>query len=308
MMGLASHGRTSPGGSCRLLPTKDGWAAVNLARRSDVESVPAIIGPPPDAEPFGGHPAEGDPWVMLEHHAARGSSAALAERCQLLGVAASVLGDRSVVASDAVHVIQLGDRATPARRPRVVDLSSMWAGPLCAHLLGRNGCEVTKVEDVHRPDGARFGNREFYDWLHEGHHTVTLDFATGQGRADLHHLLSGADVVIEASRPRALRQLGIDAEAIVADNTGTTWLSITGYGRSGDRSNWIAFGDDAGVAGGLVGTDAHGDPVFVGDAIADPLTGLFAARAALAEAAAGGGSLVEVRMAAVCRMLTDKLR
>ena len=59
-----------------------------------------------------------------------------------------------------------------------------------------------------------------------------------------------------------------------------------------------AFGDDAAVAGGLVGA-AAGGPVFCGDAIADPLTGLEAALAVAESLGRGGGELIDVSMAAV---------
>jgi crotonobetainyl-CoA:carnitine CoA-transferase CaiB-like acyl-CoA transferase len=76
------------------------------------------------------------------------------------------------------------------------------------------------------------------------------------------------------------------------------WLRITGHGVAGDRANWVAFGDDAAVAGGLVGRSAAG-PVFCADAVADPLTGLHAALAVVEALSRGGGDLVDVAMAAV---------
>ena len=76
------------------------------------------------------------------------------------------------------------------------------------------------------------------------------------------------------------------------------WISITGYGRDGPAAQRVAFGDDAAVAGGLIGGDRT-DPVFCADAVADPLAGLTAAAAALACHEAGGGWLVDVAMARV---------
>ncbi|EUA16277.1 coA-transferase III family protein [Mycobacterium xenopi 4042] len=73
------------------------------------------------------------------------------------------------------------------------------------------------------------------------------------------------------------------------------WLRIKGYNDQPDR---VAFGDDAAVAGGLVGADADG-PVFCGDAIADPLTGLEATRAVAQSLHRGGGELIELSLAAV---------
>jgi crotonobetainyl-CoA:carnitine CoA-transferase CaiB-like acyl-CoA transferase len=178
----------------------------------------------------------------------------------------------------------------------VVDLSSMWAGPVCAHLLGRAGARVIKVESATRPDGARAGVPAFFAWLHAGHESVSLALDTAGGRAALARLVERADVVIEASRPRALRQLGIDAERVVAAHPGRTWVSITGYGRSDGPLERAAFGDDAAVAGGLVAYDDAGAPVFAADAVADPLTGLHAALGALVAIEAGGGVIVDVAM------------
>jgi crotonobetainyl-CoA:carnitine CoA-transferase CaiB-like acyl-CoA transferase len=111
-------------------------------------------------------------------------------------------------------------------------------------------------------------------------------------------LLANADIVIEGSRPRALAQLGISAEEIVDESPGLTWISITGYGRSGDAANWIAFGDDAGVSAGLSALlcEEGGRPIFCGDAIADPLTGLHAAVAALSHWRRGAGGLIAIAL------------
>jgi crotonobetainyl-CoA:carnitine CoA-transferase CaiB-like acyl-CoA transferase len=116
-------------------------------------------------------------------------------------------------------------------------------------------------------------------------------------------LIAEADIVIEGSRPRALQQLGLSAEELLADNPGLTWIGITGYGRAGDEANWIAFGDDAGVSAGLSGFLAtpHGTPIFCGDAIGDPLTGLHAALAAYARWHSGAGGLVSIAIRDVIR-------
>ncbi len=175
----------------------------------------------------------------------------------------------------------------------VVDLSSMWAGPLCAHLLGRAGAAVIKVESTHRPDGAR-ADRRFFEWLHAGHEFREFDFRSAAGRAQLAELIDSADIVIEASRPRALAQLGLGPDER-PHPPGRIWLSLTGYGR-GDPMR-VAFGDDAAVAGGLVGWHA-GEPVFCADAVADPLTGLCGALAVTAAVRSGGGILIDLSMRA----------
>ena len=188
----------------------------------------------------------------------------------------------------------------PAAAPRplagalVADFSALWAGPLCAHLLGLAGARVVKVETPWRPDGARLGDAAFYDLLHAGHRSVALDPGTSAGREAMAALADAADIVIEASRPRALARFGLDANAAAAN--GTTWVSITAYGRAVDR---IGFGDDVAAGSGLVAVDADGHPLFCGDAIADPLTGLTAAVLAARAHAGAGGALLDVATSGV---------
>ena len=117
--------------------------------------------------------------------------------------------------------------------------------------------------------------------------------------AELPRILAQADVVIEASRPRALQQLGIVAEAILGGQDGpAVWVSITGHGRGGEGALRVAFGDDAAVGGGLVVWDQDG-PCFCADAIADPLSGIVAAAASLAALRSGRRWLLDVSMSAV---------
>jgi crotonobetainyl-CoA:carnitine CoA-transferase CaiB-like acyl-CoA transferase len=74
-------------------------------------------------------------------------------------------------------------------------------------------------------------------------------------------------------------------------------VSITGYGRTEPGASWTAFGDDATVAAGLaVATGGADSPLFCGDAIGDPLTGLHAAAAALASWIRGGGELLDLAL------------
>jgi crotonobetainyl-CoA:carnitine CoA-transferase CaiB-like acyl-CoA transferase len=182
-------------------------------------------------------------------------------------------------------------------RPLVLDLTGLWAGPLCCHLLQAQGARVIKVENSHRPDGSRHRPAQFYDLLNAGKESVALDFGTASGLDRLRGLIAAADIVAESSRPRALRQLGLDAEEMVASVPGLTWVGITGYGRDEPEANWIAFGDDGGVAAGLSSLVAEPDgaPNFCADAIADPLTGLHAALAAWHCWMSGGG-LVSVAL------------
>lgn len=297
LLNLRRGGQRTAGGAGRLLRTSDGWCAITLSRRDDIDSVPAILGVDSVAD---------DPWETLTTAARAWTATDLADRAQLLGVPAAALAvaaDVDQEPSAAAQVPQCPWRTSRIAEPLVgarldgavvVDLSSMWAGPLCAHLLGRAGARVVKVESTRRPDGARRGDPRFFDWLHGGHEQLAVDFHTPAGQATLRELVSTADVVLEASRPRALAQLGL-APGDRAHRDGQVWLSLTGYGRGEPMR--VAFGDDAAVAGGLVGWDAD-EPVFCGDAIADPLTGICAALAVCCAVHGGGGQLIDLSMRA----------
>ena len=283
------HGDVSCGGATRLLPVADGWLAVTLARVEDFDALPAWLG----TEVVPGQLAERLRSFPADH---------LVQRAALLGLPVARLGESAP--PPLVNVAVPGEappRASLAGAV-VIDLSSLWAGPLCAHLLQLAGARVIKVESETRPDGARNGPAAFFDLLHAGQESVVLDFRTECGRAALRRLLAGADVVIEASRPRALAQLGAGPEQVLAEGRPQIWVSITGHGRSGPPPGRVAFGDDAAVAGGLVVWDESG-PCFCADAAADPATGLLAATAVAAALRAGGRRLLEVTLSGTAAFL-----
>jgi len=284
--GLGRRGRVSAGGACHLLDTADGALALNLARDDDHDLLPAWL-----EQPVAGM------GELAEILRAR-PTVALVQRARLLGLAAAAL-----VAPRPRRTWFHARRHAPARRdgraaPLVIDLSSLWAGPLCAQLLAGCDARVIKVESTARPDGARRGPAWFYDLLNAGKESVALDLREPADRGRLHALLAQADIVIESARPRALEQMGIHAAQLLAARPGMVWLGITGYGRRAPMRDWIAYGDDAGVAAGLAWLmgGARGDPVFCADAIADPLTGLHAAALALAAWLDGGGQLLDIAL------------
>ncbi|MCK0177169.1 CoA transferase [Mycolicibacterium sp. F2034L] len=277
---LPAPGRISAGGASRLLPTRDGWIALTLSRADDIAAVPALV----EADRV-----DADPWPALADWSAHRTATEAVARARLLGLPAAVPGETA----PTTPVIRPLGRPAPPRPLRdllVVELASMWAGPLCGRLLAQAGATVVKVESPARPDGTRAGPPPFFDWTNAGKLSYASDLADDAVRA----LLAVADVVIEGSRPAALARRGLAAEQVPARD-GRIWLRITGYGAAGEFADRVAFGDDAAVAGGLLGDG----PVFLGDAIADPLTGLQAAVCVAEAAARGGGELIELAMAAV---------
>ncbi|SON59408.1 Succinyl-CoA:(R)-benzylsuccinate CoA-transferase subunit BbsF [Mycobacterium simulans] len=279
LLELTRGGRVSAGGATRLLPAHDGWCAITLSRPDDIAAVPALL-----------HIDEApkDPWPLLQRWAATRLVAGIAEGAELLDIPAAALGEATAAPP---RIRRIGPR-TPARGLHgmlVADLSSMWAGPLCGHLLARAGATVVKVESPRRPDGTRAGNRAFFDWINGEKLSYCLDF--DRDAHELRQLLAVADIVIEGSRPDALARRRLGPEDI-ASRPGSIWLRITGHG---EHSRRPAFGDDAAVAGGLIGDGT----VFCGDAIADPLAGLEASLAMTESLDRGGGELIDVSMAAV---------
>jgi crotonobetainyl-CoA:carnitine CoA-transferase CaiB-like acyl-CoA transferase len=295
LLGLTRRGRISAGGACRLLRARDGWLAVNLPRLDDAHSLAAWL----EDERFA-QSTQLDPalWDRLAACLTRRSTREWTTRARWLGLA---VAEAVRPAPDPASWLRVAERGaqrgdSSLGSPLVVDLSSLWAGPLAARLLALAGARVIKVESTRRPDGARFGSPAFFDRMNEGKEHCALDFTQPAGLGALSRLLERADVVIESSRPRALGQLGFDAPAWVAERPGRIWLSITGYGRDEEG---VAFGDDAAAAAGMCWCVQSDAPLFVGDAIADPLTGIHAALAALAYWRRGEGALLDVSLARV---------
>jgi len=274
LAGTSIPGRKSAGGGCRLFDAVGDTVALNLARTADRELLPALF----ETEDLITHNDE-----AIRAHIARSDASALVMRARSMGLAIARENENlHAGARDCVELVTGTPAVAPRSVPRVLDLSALWAGPLAAHLLWLAGAEVVKVESRSRPDAMRSSNTAFYALLNQGKASVVLDFADSTHRQALLHLIAASDIVIEAARPRALLQLGIDAAQLVQTRPGLVWISITGHGVQGEAADWVGFGDDCGVAGGLSAAlrAASGRPGFVGDAIADPLTGIHAALAA----------------------------
>jgi hypothetical protein len=284
ILGLGRSGRISCGGAARFVKARDGWLAVTLARPADVEVVPAWLGCPVGT----------DPWASVEAVAAGSGVGELRDRAAELGLACSIVGEAR---HHRPAVVAAPVQSSPGRSIRgatVVNLASLWAGPLAANLMRRMGARVIDVESFTRPDGAR-STPELYGLLHEGHEIRRFDFTSREGVAGLRGLLLSADVIIEGSRPRGLEQIGIDAFDIVGQGP-RVWLSITAFGRGSGVEHRVGFGDDCAGAAGLCDEGPEG-PRFIADAVADPITGLITAASGVQLLAAGGRQVVDIALA-----------
>ncbi len=280
LVGRGRRGSVSVGGACRMVAAADGVLAVSLARTSDTEAVPAWL----EIGDLGGS----DLWAVVATEVRDKPVAELLERAEWLGLA---VGEATRPPPPAEPCLFTGVGSADSGRKKVLDVSSLWAGPLCASLLGGFGFDVVKVEAPGRPDGARYGSPAFYERMNQGKEDTVIDLGSEDGRRRFQDLCRVSAVVVDGLRPRVWANWGIDPLE-VAESAGLVWVSISGYGN--DRPG---FGDDAAVSGGLWLPDpAGGLPWFVGDAAADPVAGLIACRAAAETLAAGRAGLVEVAM------------
>lgn len=264
--GLGEPGLVSANGSCRLLAAKDGWIALNLAREEDRETVPALVGEAGD----------------LVEAAAQSPATDFRDRAIELQLPVAVIGE-----SAPQLLASPGGIAVPRK---VIDLSALWAGPLCAGLLARAGSQVLRIESLGRPDPTPGSSPRLDAVLNGAKERLPLDLRSGDGRARLLAEIGQADVLVTSARPAALARLGLEPERFPH----LTWVAITAHGFTGPGAARVGFGDDCAAAGGLLRWE-EGEPRFMGDALADPLTGLEAALAVLA----GQRGLIDMAMARV---------
>jgi hypothetical protein len=297
LLGLSEPRARSANGSCRMVRALDGWLAVNLPRESDLEAVPAWIGCELDA----------DLWAAIRGGARTEAAERLVEDAQRLGMPVARVGAVKAATPRASLLRLAAGDPRERRRLRVVDLSSLWAGPLCGGLLAEAGAEVLKVESVRRPDTLAVSSPPFFARLNGGKTFLALDFTDPADVARLAAEIARADVLVTSARPRAFAQLGLAPEEVFRVNPRLVWVAITGYGWAGPLSDRVAFGDDAAAAGGLVDWTGE-EPRFLGDALADPFTGLAAAAAAFRALQQGGGLLADVAMARTAAGVAAGLR
>ena len=280
LVGRGRRGSVSVGGACRMMAAADGVLAVSLTRTSDTEAVPAWL----EIGDLDGS----DVWSAIAKGVLDKPVAELLERAEWLGLA---VGEATRPPSPAEPCSFTDVGSAESDRKKVLDVSSLWAGPLCASLLGGFGFDVLKVEAPGRPDGARYGSPAFYERMNRGKKDTVIDLGSEDGRRRFLELCRESAVVVDGLRPRVWTNWEID-RLEVAERCGLVWVSISGHG-----DNRAGFGDDAAVSGGLWLPDPDGGlPWFVGDAAGDPVAGLIACRAAAEALAAGRAGLVEVAM------------
>lgn len=196
----------------------------------------------------------------------------------------------------------------PLQGIRVLDLSTVIAGPYATQTLGDMGAEVTKIEppqgDIMRAPGpARSpGMGAAFLNCNRNKHSVVLDLKQPAGRQRLLEMAGQAEVLVHNMRPAAAARLGLSYEALRAVNPGLVYCAIVGYGQDGPYRDRPAYDDIIQAAAGWAGMEQRlgGEPRYAPTIVADKTTALYAAAAInaalLHRERSGEGQYVEVPM------------
>lgn len=188
---------------------------------------------------------------------------------------------------------------------KVVEQGTFITGPAAGMLLGDLGADVIKVEQPGTGDPFRaFKNGLYsphYQTYNRNKRSITLDTKEGADREVLDALIAEADVYIQNFRPGVAEKLGVGAERLQALNPKLIYVAISGFGATGPAANRPAYDTVAQAASGFLHLLVNPEnPRVVGPAIADSLTGFYAAYGALGalfeRSRTGVGRKVEVSM------------
>lgn len=179
--------------------------------------------------------------------------------------------------------------SAPLSGVRVLDVSTILAGPLASTLLGEFGADVIKVESPGQGDPARtyppLDGDTSAEWalLGRNKRSVTIDLHA-DGAADLlGRLAATCDVVVTNFRPATLRRFGIDFEDLCRHRPDLVMVHVSAFGRTGPYADRPGFARVAEAFAGLTHRtgEPDGPPVFAGYPVADGVTGVYAAFATM---------------------------
>ena len=174
---------------------------------------------------------------------------------------------------------------------RVLDLSRVFAGPLCGQVLADFGADVIKVEHPGRGDdtrdwGMRIGKTEttYYNSMNRNKRSITVDLQTPEGVKIIRDLLPQCDVVIQNFKTGGAEKLGLGYEQLKAIKPDLIYCSVAGYDSSGPEAKRpgydLVIQGEAGLM--ALNGEASQPPLKFGVAAVDMMTGMYAAQAVLA--------------------------
>ncbi|MGW0859784.1 CaiB/BaiF CoA transferase family protein [Streptomyces sp. NPDC002690] len=196
--------------------------------------------------------------------------------------------------------------STPLSGLRVLDLATLFAGPLAATMLGDFGAEVIKVEHPRKPDPSRGhgpakdGVGLWWKLLGRNKRNLTLDLSSPGGREVLLRLAAETDVIIENFRPGTLERWGLGWEELEAVNPRLVLTRVTAFGQFGPYSHRPGFGTLAEAMSGFASItgEPEGPPTLPPFGLADSIAALATAYAVMAALAGrdrtGRGQVVDM--------------
>ncbi|MEY4371353.1 MAG: hypothetical protein RL219_122 [Actinomycetota bacterium] len=189
---------------------------------------------------------------------------------------------------------------------RVIDLSTVLAGPNCARYLADFGADVIKVERPDTGDSLRNmawrdpadGEGLWWRFVNRNKRTVDLDLKDAADLDVFLRLVDGADVLVENLRPGVLEKLGLGPDVLLARNPGLVVTRVTGFGQTGPYASRPGFATIAEAMGGVAAISGQpgGDPMMPAFALTDEVTGIVAAFATMVALHSGHGQVVDVSL------------
>jgi crotonobetainyl-CoA:carnitine CoA-transferase CaiB-like acyl-CoA transferase len=184
--------------------------------------------------------------------------------------------------------------SAPLAGLKVVELARVLAGPWAGQTLSDLGCEVTKVESFAGDDTRQWGppfltrdedvTASYFHSTNRGKASVTADFRTPEGKAQVKALLADADILIENFKTGGLQKYGLDYDSLKAEFPKLIYCSITGFGHTGPYAHRAGYDFIIQGMSGLMSITGEPDrqPQKSGMAITDIFTGIYASTAILA--------------------------
>ncbi|MFF7810501.1 CaiB/BaiF CoA transferase family protein [Streptomyces sp. NPDC007945] len=198
------------------------------------------------------------------------------------------------------------EKLPPLQGLRVLDLATLFAGPLAAMMLGDFGADVVKIEHPRKPDPSRGhgpakdGVGLWWKVLGRNKRAVTLDLSAPGGRDALLRLAADADVIVENFRPGTLERWGLGWEELSTVNPRLVLARVTGFGQFGPYAHRPGFGTLAEAMSGFAAItgEPDGPPTLPPFGLADSIAALATAYAVMTALAArtttGHGQVVDM--------------
>jgi len=194
----------------------------------------------------------------------------------------------------------------PLGNLRVIDLSTVLAGPNCARYLGDFGADVIKVEQPGTGDSLRGmawrdprdGTGLWWKIVNRNKRTISLDLKADDDKALFLRLIDGANVLVENFRPGTLERLGLAPDTLLKRNPKLVVVRITGFGQTGPYASRPGFASIAESMAGLsaISGEPDGPPMLPAIALTDEVTGITAAFATMVALHSGVGQVVDVNL------------